>query len=323
MPTADKRMETAAGGVRSDPRLHAPSVFEPDGTASERDSISIDAAISYFWRARSYVLAGLVLCGALGGVAAFILMPVYRAQVVVVPASYGGISGLSGVVGQVSELAAIAGLGVQRSENTVEYLEFLKSRTLTERFIVDKALLPVLYSNRWDERRKAWNVKDPNDIPTVTAAVREFNDRIRSVSEDRRTNVVTLAINWRDREQAAQWANEYIELANRELSRRAIDEAQSTLNYLNGELPRAPSIGVQQALYHLIEDQQKIIAFASTHKEFAFKVVDPAYIPGRREYVRPNRPLIIFASTMLGSVIGLVAWRIRRARWSRRERVID
>lgn len=289
-----------------------------DLSAPETNGISVEALSSLLWGARYYVAVGVVLGALLGGIAAGLITPVYRVQVVAVPARFGGQMGLSGTVGQLSGLAALAGLDVTRVDNSAEHLEYLKSRTLTQHFITKNELLPVLYSGRWDARRKQWKRLDK--IPTMDAAVRLFNKRIRSVSEDRRTSVLTLAINWKNRQQAAQWANDYMELANRELARRAIVDAEATLNYLNSELPRASSLGVQQALYHLIEDEQKLIALANTRKEFAFRVVDQADAPDPKEYVSPNRPLILAVSTIGCALLGAVLWRLMNYRRSRQVR---
>jgi subunit length determinant Wzz-like protein len=310
MPGTEKRIEPATNNQRGEIAREVHVVVEREPSAAEPDTISIGTLLSAVWQARLYVSVGLILGGLLGGVVAFAMTSVYRGQVIAVPVRHGGASGLSDTLGQFSGLAAIAGLDVYGADNTVEYLEFLKSRTLTQRFITDNILLPVLYSDLWDQRTKTWHVKHAEDTPTINEAVRMFNRRIRSVSQDKRTSVVTITIDWRDRQQAALWANEYLELANRELGRRAVVDAQSTLNYLNNELPRASSIGVQQALYHLIEDQQKTIALANTRREFAFKAVDQAIVAEPDDLVRPNRPLIIIALAIGGALVGLAVRRL-------------
>jgi uncharacterized protein involved in exopolysaccharide biosynthesis len=101
-----------------------------------------------------------------------------------------------------------------------------------------------------------------------------------------------------------------VALANRELAARAIADAESSLAYLDKELPQATSIGVQQAVYHLIEEQQKTIALANS-KEFAFRVIDQAYAPERNQYVSPNRPLIIMVAALVCGLIGVWVWRLR------------
>lgn len=276
---------------------------EGERSPAKPADLSAEMLVLVLWQARRGIAIGLILGAALGCIVAFAIRPVYRAEVVAVPARYGADMGLSQSVGQLSGLAALVGLDAQRGDNASEYLEFLKSRTLTEHFISEHDLLPVLYAAQWDEKRKSW--KNSDHIPTMAAAVRLFNKRVRSVSEDRRTSVVTLTMDWGDRQRAAQWANDYVALANLELGHRAIADAQATLTYLNNELPRASSIGVQQALYHLIEEQQTVIALASTRQEFAFKVIDQATAADPKQYESPNRPLIIFASTVAGALFGV------------------
>jgi uncharacterized protein involved in exopolysaccharide biosynthesis len=299
MPMTDKRpLDPAPATIPGRFHEEAAHAIAREPAGADRDTIAIGALLSAVWRARRYALIGMICGAVLGGALAFAMTPVYRAQIVAMPVKSQN-SPMAGMMGQLGGLAAAAGLDIGPQDNTVEFVEFLKSRTLTQKFITANGLMPVLF-------RPGWLSKPP----TMAGAVRKFNERIRTITQDKRSNVVTLSINWRDREVAAQWANEYVALANRELAARAIADAESSLSYLNKELPQATSIGVQQALYHLIEEQQKTIALANS-KEFAFRVIDQAYAPERNKYVSPNRPLIIIGAALALALIGVMVWRLR------------
>ena len=135
----------------------------------EPDIISVQALLSAVWAARLAVLLGFVLGAALGAVLAYSMTPVYRAEAVAVPVKSDGLSGISGALGQLGGLASVAGVDLHGGDNSVEYLEFLRSRTLTERFIVENNLLPVLYPKRWNEAAKTW--RSDERPPTILSLI--------------------------------------------------------------------------------------------------------------------------------------------------------
>jgi uncharacterized protein involved in exopolysaccharide biosynthesis len=61
---------------------------------------------------------------------------------------------------------------------------------------------------------------------------------------------------------------------------------------------------VQQAIYSLIEDNLKQITIAQSTDEYAFKVVERAYLPERKVF--PKRFQFLFGGAVMGilSVLG-------------------
>jgi uncharacterized protein involved in exopolysaccharide biosynthesis len=285
---------------------------------ADNELISFGTLARAAWAARWYILVGLIL-GAIAGVAlAFSMTRIYRADVVVVPVRSSGSGGISGALGQFSGIAAIAGLDLNTPDNTIEYQQYLRSRSLTRRFIEINGLLPELFPKLWNPETKTWRLQENDRIPTMSDAVSVFNRRVRDVSEDKRTNVITLAMNWRDPARAASWANAYVQLANRELAQRAVADAQSTVKYLNGTLENATTVGVQQSVSRLLEEQLQTIALANTRRDFAFRVVDPAVAPELDDFVKPARGVIVFALGVGGGMLGIGAWLLLGARRQRR-----
>jgi len=222
-------------------------------------------------------------------------------------------SALSSVVGQLGGLASLAGVALSGGGNKDENIEYLRSHDFAARFIEEENLLPILFAKKWDAQNGRWNVDDPEDVPTISDGVRLL-DRIRTVQEERRTGLVTLSIKWRDRELAARWANLMVERVNRDLRARAIAEAQASIDYLNSELAKTGVVELRESLYRLYENQVKTIMFAKVRSQYAFKVIDPAYVPDADRYVQPKRlPMILIGA--LGGLLGgfvLVAFLLRR-----------
>ena len=111
--------------------------------------------------------------------------------------------------------------------------------------------------------------------------------------KDIKSGLVVLRVDWHDRALVAEWANGLVELANEELRKRAIADANATLVVLERELARAEAVELQSALSRLIESQLKTRTIAAVRKEYAFKVIDPATTPDPDKRVKPTRTLIV------------------------------
>jgi uncharacterized protein involved in exopolysaccharide biosynthesis len=266
--------------------------------------ISIDALISSVSRAWRWWLAGLLIGAALAASYAFLARPIYRSQVVlaVVPQSNGAFAG-SFIERQLGGLAGLAGLAFGERDRSHESIAVLRSRELAELFINEENLIPVLFWRDWDSTSGRWRIDDP---PTIEDAYKLFDERIRRVSEDRRTGLVTLSIDWFDRELAARWANAFVQRADALLRDRAVREARASLAFLERELTRSTQIELRQAVYQLIEAQKKQEMLATVREDFAFRVIDSARIADADHFERPKRGLIIVAGALVGLLAGLI-----------------
>jgi uncharacterized protein involved in exopolysaccharide biosynthesis len=248
-------------------------------------------------RWRQSVLVGLLFIA--GGVALAFLLPVtYRVNVVLAPAQEENIS-LGGMLGQFGGLAELAGLGGMGRSDKDASLAMLKSRSLTQAFMAEENLLPAMYPEKWDEQNRRWK----GEAPTLWEAFDKFDKRVRSISEDRRTGIITLSISWRDAPRAAQLANALVERCNLTLRRQAIDEAARRTSYLQKQIEAATAIEVRQLLFRLLEGETKKMAVAATRDEFAFRVIDPGTTPTKRD--SPHRSFIVIVAAMLGGLAAL------------------
>jgi len=273
--------------------------------------VSLLAMSAFMWRHKSLIglcaVAGAIALGALS----LAMTPKYRAEVVFSPVS--GSTSLSGQLGSLGSLAALAGLGLGgASKRSDESLEYLRSRQFTREFIERHQLLPVLYAKRWDAQRHAWR----GDPPTIWEGVERFSKKVREITEDHRTGIVTMSIIWRDRVQAAEWANTMIAEADAALRQRAIAEYTRSLDYLKEEARSASLVEMQTAVDKTMENELKDAMLARTRDAYAFKVLDPAIVRDPKDTDSPNRPLIVAFGCGLGLLVGVIwaAWRQRRAR---------
>jgi uncharacterized protein involved in exopolysaccharide biosynthesis len=270
---------------------------------SDTDTIDARELLARLRLRHRWVIGSVVLFGVGFAAAALIMTPVYRAKAVLVPTNVSHESSLGDMLGQLGGIAALAGLeSGGKGSPTEEALAVLRSREFTERFIADRHLLPRLFAKKWDAAAGKWHGQEP----TPARAFRYFNERIRAVDQDRKTGLITVQIDWTDRKEAAQWANELVAQLNQEMRARAISEADASLGYLAKELQTTAVVPVRDAISHLIESQVKRRMMADVTEEYAFRIVDHALPPDADDPLRPKKLLMFVAGPLVGLLLGVL-----------------
>jgi uncharacterized protein involved in exopolysaccharide biosynthesis len=178
------------------------------------------------WGGKWVILAAAVLGALATFLAAFIMTPMYRAEVVMAPVTVDKASGgLAGLASQFGGLAALAGVNLTTSQiDTAQALAVLKSRAFTESFIDRHQLLPILYADLWEPKTKTWDVDEPEEVPTLYKAYDYFDKSIRVITQDPETGLVTLTIDWSNPKLATEWANALVSEVNADVRQRAVEQ---------------------------------------------------------------------------------------------------
>lgn len=278
---------------------------------SARREISLLAVWAFLARHKAIIIPSVLLCAVAATALTFVMKPKYRAEVVFSPvASAGGLgSGLSNSLGGLAALAGvnIGGVGKRAEES----LEYLRSREFARGFIERHSLMPVLFANKWDAARGQWRTDDP---PTIAQGVDRLSKKMRQITEDHRTGIVTMALIWRDRVAAAQWANAMVAEADDALRQRAIAEYTRSIEYLKAEGAQSAVVEVRLAVYKTMESELKEAMLARTRDAYAFKVLDPAVVRDPKDIDSPNSPLIIAMGAGFGLLLGIMLAASRRRR---------
>jgi len=227
-------------------------------------------------------------------------------------AAGGGLSGLSSLAPQLSGLAALAGISIGEDSGKAESVAVLQSDALTQRYIREQNLLPVLFARLWQPQTKSWKTDDPDDTPTVWKANEYFKRKVRRVSEDKKTGLVRMTITWKRADLAARWANDLVKLTNEYLRDKTVREGERNIAYLKEEALKTDVVGVRAAIYTVLESQIKAVMLARGREEYALKVIDAAVAPERAVFPQPT--LWIAGGFLLGAV-GSVAFLLLRRAW--------
>ncbi|HVQ14195.1 MAG TPA: Wzz/FepE/Etk N-terminal domain-containing protein [Vicinamibacterales bacterium] len=279
--------------------MNDPSPLEPAENTFELGDIF--AAVRRYWLV--IFVIGVVFTGT-ATVIAFSMAPVYRAESVVTQADDNAVGGLSQMLGGLGGVAAMAGLDLGGKNDIEVSLALLKSKHFLSMFIEENNLLQEFFWRKWDAQAKRWK-GDAADAPTLADGVRMLDMNLLSLTRDRRTGLITVAIEWTDRFKAAQWTNALIKRANEVLRESAINDARQSIDFLHNELEKTNVVELQQAIYHLTETQINRIVMANVRQEFAFKVIDPAMAPDAKYKVRPRRISYMLFGAILGGAVGL------------------
>ncbi len=272
------------------------------------EALDVRSALRLLLRKRWWIIAAVVVSSVLFAAAAFKITPVYRAVTVLIPVSsersnFVGSGGSS--LGQLGGLASLAGLALGSSDAaTAEALGVLRSREFAEKFIVDNNLIPQLFAKQWDASAGTWKA-DVHRAPTVGKAFKYFDKRIRTVLQDNKSGLISLQIDWTNREAAAAWANQLVKRLNSEMRARAISSADASIAFLEKELTMTSVVEMREAINRIIEAQEKQRMVATVTEEYAFRVVDTAIAPDADDPVKPPKLLLIVAGPMVGLALSI------------------
>lgn len=269
------------------------------------DTIDLRALLGKLWEGRWWIVASVVICAGIAVAIALSMTPIYRAAVVVVPANTERSGDMNGALGQLGGLASLAGLNIGGAGmETEESLAVLRSREFTEKFIQDNSLMPVLFADRWNDKEQNW--RDDALPPTPAQAYKYFNKAVRAVIQDKKTGLVTVQIDWKDRQFAADWANQLVQRLNAEMRGRAIAHANASVGFLEKELEVTSVVGTRDSINRLIESQIKQRMLANVTQEYAFRIVDRAMPSDKNDPVQPKKRLIAAGGVLIGVLLGIV-----------------
>jgi uncharacterized protein involved in exopolysaccharide biosynthesis len=276
-----------------------------DASMNADETIDIRALLATLWARRWWVIAIGFVCTLLTVIVAMAMTPIFRASTVLVPVSQERTGGIDAALGQLGGLAAMAGLNLGGGDmEREEALAVLRSREFTEAFIRDRNLMPILFDKKWDEKAQNWRAD--TKPPTPWQAYKFFNKKVRNVLHDKKTNLVTVQIEWKDGRLAAAWANELVQRLNAEMRGRAISHADASVGYLEKELESTSTVATRESINRLIESQIKQRMFANVTQEYAFRIVDRAMAPDPDDPIRPDKILMLASGMLVGGILGIV-----------------
>lgn len=232
--------------------------------------------------------------------AAYLMPKIYEADIVVLPVAGGsGSSSLSALASKVGGLASLLGVSAGSDYKRTQSIAVLKSNALIRKYITANNLLPVLFQSEWNAAKNTWT--DPKRAPTLWDATEYFKKKIREVTVNGKTGLVTVSVHWKDPNTAAIWANGLVQLTNDYLRQRAIKEATRDINYLTQEAQDTNVLELKRAIFTVLQHELEESMLARGTHEYAVTIIDPAVAPGSASW--PNKKLWIAVGLFVGLLL--------------------
>ena len=293
------------------------------------DEIDLRELWNALWQGKVTIIAITSVFAIAAVIIALMLPNIYRSEALLAPAEESQGGGLSALAGQFGGLASIAGINLSdgATDPTVVAIETLKSRRFVKTFIDKHQLLvPLMASDGWNESdntltidagiynsdTQEWvrDVSPPLQAkPSDMEAYNVFMDDVLSVSQDKKSSLVRIGVEFYSPTLAKQWVDWLVTDLNDYMRAKDLNSANRTIDYLTKQLNSTSIADMQTIFYQLIEEQTKTIMLANVRQDYVLEIIDPAVVA--EEASEPKRALICGALIVLGGFLGVIVVFIR------------
>jgi len=281
------------------------------------DEVDLRELFGVLWSGRVKIIvitAVLALCSV---IYALSVPNQYKATSLLSPAQSSG-GGLSSTLGQLGGLASLAGVSLGGGESSESQIaqEIMKSWSFIEGFIETNNLAVEIYAaDGWDKAsnelqfdddlydvsKKQWS-DGSSGPPRSWKLYKAFREKL-SVSEDKKTGLVSVSIEYYSPYVAKRWLDLYIDAVNEHMQRREMTKVVRNIEYLEAQIQKTNISEMREVFYTIIEEQTKSRMLAEASPEYAFVAVSPSMVPEQKS--QPKRALICILGTMLGFMLSV------------------
>ena len=292
------------------------------------DKTDFRELFSTLWLNKKFILILTGIFAVLSVIYSLSLTNLYTSQALLVPTSLN-----SNSTSQYKALASVAGVNLGDSSPDVTLaIAFINSKKIIRQLIKNESFLPdLMAAKKWhiksnsivydddlyDKKNKKW-VREFDfpfqQVPSEQEAFVIFSEQI-NISEDKKNGLVTLSVDHISPTVAQQWAEWIIDEANTMVANLRIEEAESSINYLNEQIQLTPYAELRTIFFNLIQQNTQNMMLAKVSKQYALTIIDPPLIPEIKS--NPQRALICILGTLLGGMLSLLIILVRKYGFSK------
>ena len=292
------------------------------------DEIDVRELFSTLWLSKKFILILTGIFAVLSVIYSLSLTNLYTSQALLVPTSLNSDS-----TSQYKALASVAGVNLGDSSPDVTLaIAFINSKKIIRQLIKHESFLPdLMAAKKWhiksnsiiydddlyDKKNKKWvrEVDFPfQQVPSEQEAFALFSKQI-NITEDKKNQLVTLSVEHISPSVAQQWTEWIIDEANTMVANLRIEEAESSINYLNEQIKLTPYAELRTIFFNLIQQNTQNMMLAKVSKQYALSIIDPPLIPEMKS--NPQRALICILGTLLGGMLSLLIILVRKYGFSK------
>ena len=286
------------------------------------DEIDLRELFSVLWAGKTKIIAITAVFAVASVIYALSVPNQYKATALLAPAQSDG-GGLSGALGQLGGLASLAGVSIGGGESSESQIaqEIMKSWSFVEGFIADNDLAVEVYAaegwskgsnelqinqDAYDSEGSEWLIEDDSGVvgpPSSWQLFKAFSERV-AVSEDKKSGLVSVSIEYYSPQIAKQWLDLYISAINKHMQERQVEKVSNNISYLEAQIGKTSIAEMREVFYTIIEEQTKNKMVAEASPDYAFVAVSPSMVP--EEKSQPKRALICILGTLLGGMLSVL-----------------
>ena len=291
------------------------------GLVDYQDEIDLKELFSVLWQGR-WLISGISSLVCLLAIIFALLTPnQYQATLLLAPTQQNT-GGISSALSQFGGLASLAGIDIGGGEGGEKQiaLEVMQSRSFIEQFINQSGILvEIIAAKGWDAESKRlvldrdiYNTQSRQWVrtappgrqvtPSLWEAYKVFSDMLL-VSEDKKTGLVSVSIEYFSPYQARQWLENYILAINLYLQQRKLSRIEKNIDYLQQQIATTSVAEMREIFFTLIEEQIKSKMLVEASPDYAFTTVSEAMLP--EEKSQPKRALIVILGGLLGMMLSI------------------
>ena len=298
-------------------------------TNDQYDEIDLRELLGVLWANKIKIIGVTAVFAVVSVIYALSVPNQYKASALLAPAQQQS-GGLSGALGQLGGLASLAGVSIGGGESSEAQVaqEIMKSWSFIEGFIADNDLAVEVYAAEgWSResnqlkfdndvyavKTKTWLVENDNigrlGPPTSWQLFEKFSEML-AVSEDKKSGLISVSIEYYSPQIAKQWLDLYILSINKHMQARQVVKVSNNIEYLEAQIEKTSITEMQEVFYTIIEEQIKSQVLAEASPDYAFVAVSPSMVP--EEKSQPKRALICILGTLLGGILSVLTVLVLR-----------
>jgi uncharacterized protein involved in exopolysaccharide biosynthesis len=287
------------------------------------DEINLRELFTVLWVGKIKIIAITAMFAIMSVFYALSVPNQYKASVSLVPAQQQS-GGISGALAQLGGIASLAGVSLGSGDSSESQIaqRIMQSWSFIDDFIKSNNLeIDIFAAEGWDRASgklnidedlynsgtTQWLVKNEETnkvgMPSSWRLFETFTE-ILSVSEDKKTGLVSMSIEYYSPQIAKQWLDMYISAINKHMQERQMEKVTRNIEYLEAQIAKTTIAEMQEVFYTIIEEQLKSKMLAEANPDYAFVSVSPSMVPEQKS--QPKRALICILGTLLGAMLSVL-----------------
>jgi uncharacterized protein involved in exopolysaccharide biosynthesis len=287
------------------------------------DEINLRELFTVLWVDKIKIISVTAIFAILSVFYALSVPNQYKASALLVPAQQQA-GGISGALAQLGGIASLAGVSLGSGDSSESQIaqRIMQSWSFIEDFIKTNNLeIDVFAAEGWDRSSgklqidedlynsgiTQWLVRNDETnkvgMPSSWQLFETFTEML-SVSEDKKTGLVSVSIEYYSPQVAKQWLDMYISAINKHMQERQMEKVTRNIEYLEAQIAKTTIAEMQEVFYTIIEEQLKSKMLAEANPDYAFVSVSPSMVPEQKS--QPKRALICILGTLLGAMLSVL-----------------